>query len=487
MEQVNFKNQKEEHQISEKEKKLQEKTWSFFAPAAFLYAFLYTFCLYKNASGLTYPFFVAGGLWFFVLCLRRLGISLKKGSVFYLTVMMLLGISTFCTDDGKIIFLNRAANLLLLLTFLLYQFFDISKWKLGQFLKNLCQTMWGALTGLGRLGTAGAIYRKEKEEKGEQKYGYVLLGVAMALPLLMIVGFLLASADALFRQIIEQFFAQIDFASVVHVLWMLFVGVAGSYGLLSFLCKGRIRESAEDHRKGEPVFAITVLGMLTLLYLVFSGIQILGLFLGKLSLPEGYTYASYAREGFFQLLAIAILNLILVLACLEYFRESKILKGILTVMSICTFIMILSSAMRMILYIRTYQFTFLRILVLWALFVLFLLFLGIVWNIFRPTFGLLRYSFLVMTLCYLCLSFSHTDYWIAKANLATMGTEADYTYLWSLSADAAPVLVPAAKEQMDELTGNYYLRRLEQRLDRNSSIRGFNLSRYMAEKILQGR
>ena len=235
------------------------------------------------------------------------------------------------------------------------------------------------------------------------------------------------------------------------------------------------------------MFAITVLGMLTLLYLVFSGIQILGLFLGKLSLPEGYTYASYAREGFFQLLAIAILNLILVLACLEYFRESKILKGILTVMSICTFIMILSSAMRMILYIRTYQFTFLRILVLWALFVLFLLFLGIVWNIFRPTFGLLRYSFLVVTLCYLCLSFSHTDYWIARANLATMGAEADYTYLWSLSADAAPVLVPAAKEQMDELTGNYYLRRLEQKLDRNSSIRGFNLSRYMAEKILQGR
>lgn len=240
-------------------------------------------------------------------------------------------------------------------------------------------------------------------------------------------------------------------------------------------------------RKGEPVFAITVLGMLTLLYLVFSGIQILGLFLGKLSLPEGYTYASYAREGFFQLLAIAILNLILVLACLEYFRESKILKGILTVNE------------HLHLYHDPFQrhaddplyphisIYLLRILVLWALFVLFLLFLGIVWNIFRPTFGLLRYSFLVVTLCYLCLSFSHTDYWIARANLATMGTEADYTYLWSLSADAAPVLVPAAKEQMDELTGNYYLRRLEQRLDRNSSIRGFNLSRYMAEKILQGR
>ncbi|MFR8843973.1 MAG: DUF4153 domain-containing protein [Waltera sp.] len=51
----------------------------------------------------------------------------------------------------------------------------------------------------------------------------------------------------------------------------------------------------------------------------FSGIQIFGLFLGKMQLPEGYTYAQYAREGFFQLLAVSILNLILVLVCLSFF------------------------------------------------------------------------------------------------------------------------------------------------------------------------
>ena len=42
--------------------------------------------------------------------------------------------------------------------------------------------------------------------------------------------------------------------------------------------------------------------------------HLFGLFLGKMQLPEGYTYAQYAREGFFQLLAVSILNLILVLA-----------------------------------------------------------------------------------------------------------------------------------------------------------------------------
>ena len=30
----------------------------------FLYALFYTFCLYHNTAGITYPFFVGGTLWF---------------------------------------------------------------------------------------------------------------------------------------------------------------------------------------------------------------------------------------------------------------------------------------------------------------------------------------------------------------------------------------------------------------------------------------
>ncbi|MFR8843777.1 MAG: DUF4153 domain-containing protein [Waltera sp.] len=68
--------------------------------------------------------------------------------------------------------------------------------------------------------------------------------------------------------------------------------------------------------------------------------------LRKMQLPESYTHAQYAAEGFFQLLAVSILNLILVLMCLSFFRESKVLKVIMTIMSLCTFIMIASSVMR---------------------------------------------------------------------------------------------------------------------------------------------
>ena len=80
--------------------------------------------------------------------------------------------------------------------------------------------------------------------------------------------------------------------------------------------KGEIKEEVNAGKKGEAILAIPMAGILTVLYLVFSVVQIAGLFLGKLTLPEGYTYAMYAREGFFQLLAVSVLNLMLVLISL---------------------------------------------------------------------------------------------------------------------------------------------------------------------------
>ena len=63
----------------------------------------------------------------------------------------------------------------------------------------------------------------------------------------------------------------------------------------------------------EPVTAVTCMSAIALLYLFFCGIQVIYLFLGKGSLPEGVTYSSYARQGFFQLLFVAVLNLGMVL------------------------------------------------------------------------------------------------------------------------------------------------------------------------------
>lgn len=499
---------------TEETKRLKENFWPI-APWALAYSVFYAFCMYRNGSGITFPFFVTGSLLFFCSSFTKLGITLKKGSCFYMIAMLLLGISTFCTDDGVLIFFNKLGVFLLLLSFLLRQFYDTSKWKLGKYLGSICILIFAGFGELGRPFSDGSSYNKRRDKKTDRRVWYFAIGLVIGIPLLLLVLLLLASADAVFRQMTDRLLQNINLGGILNILFRITVLFFAAYALTAYLCKRKIREDVPDTRRGEPVLAITVTGLLTLLYLLFSGIQIAGLFLGQLRLPEGYTYAMYAREGFFQLLTVSLLNLVIVLFCLRFFRESKVLKGILTVMSLCTFVMIASSAMRMIMYIRYYYLTYLRILVLWGLALLALLFAGVVVQILRENFPLFRYHMAVVAVLYLALSFAHPDYIIARVNLANapgnffLATEPyqDYYYLRGLSADAAPVLVPYLREldyQMEAFEaedavdyavqhdlweegsrsgqigfGYYWMRRLQQSTE-NFGVRTYNVSRHMA-------
>lgn len=508
---------------TEQTKRMKEN-FGFFGPATLLYALFYAFCMYHNGSGVTFPFFIAGSLLFLCFSLSKLEISLKKGSAFYMISMMLLAVSTFCTDDWRIIAFNKTGIFLLMMSLLLKQYFDTSQWKLGKYFLAICQLVFASLGELGRPFIDASAHSKNK--KKSTKIWYVVLGVVIAVPLMMIVLLLLTSADVVFRDMADKVFENISIGNIFNILVRITFLYFFSYILTAYLCKHTIREEVKDHRKGEPVLAITVTGMLSVLYLLFSVVQIVYLFLGQLKLPEEYTYAEYAREGFFQLLAVSILNLIIVLFVMSFFRESKVLKAVLTVMSLCTFIMIASSALRMIMYIQSYFLSFLRILVLWSLAVLAILFLGVVINIFKESFPLFRYSMVTVTILYLMLAFSHPDYIIARVNVENMRGEGwehnkedfyrtstpyqDYRYLAGLNADAAPVLIPYLAKQGYDVsliyeegswglegstnpmrTGYYrdrvswfgydYLRKL-QRSTKNFSLRTFNVSRYMAMK-----
>ena len=499
--------------VDTEQTKRMKESFEFFGPVTFLYALFYTFCMFKNDAGVTFPFFIAASLLYLYFSLSKLGLTLKKGSGYYMTGMMLLAVSTFCTDDARIIAFNKTGIFLLMMSLLLKQFYETSGWKLGKYLFHIFVMVFASIAELERPFQDAARYVK-KQDKTNKTVWYVLLGAVSAVPLLVIVIALLASADAFFRQYTDQILSGVNPENLAEIVFRVLFVFFAAYLLLSFLCKHTLSEEVKDYRHGEPVLAITITGLLSVIYVLFSGIQIFGLFLGKLQLPAGYTYAEYAREGFFQLLAVSILNLIIVLGCMSFFRESKALKGVLTVMSLCTFVMIASSAMRMIIYIRYYYLTFLRILVLWALALLFVLFLGVIASIYREKFPLFKYSVAVVTVLYLVLSFSHPDFIIAYVNVRN--THKDYFYLSELSADAAPVLIPYLKElgydfeampDLDHMDpaeassqrnrfwtdrweeglhrsdqdgfGYYYLERM-QRATGHLGIRTYNVSRHMA-------
>lgn len=59
-----------------------KENYCFFGIGTALYAGFYALCLYKNSGGIAFTFFIAGSLWFYCLCMKKLEVSLKKGSIF---------------------------------------------------------------------------------------------------------------------------------------------------------------------------------------------------------------------------------------------------------------------------------------------------------------------------------------------------------------------------------------------------------------------
>ena len=120
--------------------------------------------------------------------------------------------------------------------------------------------------------------------------------------------------------------------------------------------------------------------------------------------------------------------------------------------------------------------TYMGVLVLWALVLLAVLFVGVTASIFKESFPLFRYGVTAVAVLYLALSFGHPDYIVARVNIANAphgemleqedkdqaaqrpieeSSESgfflapepyqDYAYLRTLSADAALALVPYLK------------------------------------------
>ena len=464
-------------EITSESRKIREN-FQVFGVATFLFACFYSFCMYKNDAGITYLFLVAAGLYYVKYCGKQFGFAAKKGTLFYAVCILLLGISTFCTDDARIIFFNKTGVFLLMISMVLFNVFETRQWGLGKYVLTIIQSiLWSWGEWVRPFGDAKYYCKNKLGSKGKTIL-YAAVSVAVSMPVVAVVLNLLMSADVLFDDMAEKVLESFNFENIFGVLALTVLVFFAVYGFLSYVVKGEIKEDVSEGKKAESILAIPMAGILTALYLAFSVVQIGGLFLGKMALPKGYTYAMYAREGFFQLLAVSIFNLLLVLAGIQFFKKNKILTVLLTLMSLCTFIMIASSAMRMILYIKTYQLTFLRILVLWGLLVLAVLFAGVITTLYKKEFSLFRYSVVVVTVCYLGLSFAHSDYWIAKYNVSHQNQviAMDAGYLRDLSADAAPVLVPY-----------FGMEKAEYQWDTEdaASLRKFNVSRFVAKQLVE--
>ena len=121
----------------------------------------------------------------------------------------------------------------------------------------------------------------------------------------------------------------------------------------------------------DRVVAYTVLSVVCAVYLFFLFVQFNYMFFafgGKL--PGGFIYSEYARRGFFELVAIAAINLGLLVAFYLFTAKkdggiAKFLRGYLLTLSGITVVIIASAVSKMVMYMQVYGLTQLRVYTSW--------------------------------------------------------------------------------------------------------------------------
>lgn len=505
-------------QTNLEEMKRKEKRFQTFGAGSFLYALFYTFCLYHNTSGITYPFFAGGTLLFFGYFIKRSKISSadenqeqKKAHInntFLMVCIVLAGGLNCATDSGVLIFFNKVLMSVLISVFFLQCWQDLTGWGIAAYFRScalmLCGTIGSIATPIEDIAAKWKL-RPAQREKTEnpnrkRKWSSVGIGLLIAIPVAMFVTILLASADAVFSNMVYSiltFSIDIDFLknieTFIRVLFYSLIVFLLCYGMFAYNTEAKnikkIREAAKTEEANmDSYIAITVNGVMCVIYVAFSIVQIFGLFLGKMALPEGYTYASYARRGFFELVFVCVFNILMVLFTIAYFKVSRLLRTLLTVICSCTYIMIISSAYRMLLYISSYHLTFLRLLVLWGLVIIAIVMTGVLIFVYNQKFSLFRFLLIVLSVGWLVFSSAHPDYWIASYNIMACddGAEYDHFYLTqSLSLDAVPAL---PKEMYHDKNSVYWKRTQKYRKQTETflGVRAFNFSRAYAAHQMKG-
>lgn len=514
--------------LTEESSAVQAGYFRMFALPSLLYAIMYTVCMFRNSSGITMPVWILTTMLYACIIRKKTAVVRKTKNWgigrFYMAVMLLLGIATCLTDNGSVILFNYVGFFLLLLLFLMHEFYDDSQWDFTKSLTETAAAVFGAIGCMFLPFTDGHAFYQEKHIRKNKTVYAVLIGFALAVPALIFLGFCLMCADAVFDAMIGQLMAGLRVpVNAAQACVMLLFGFFSSYCGMRYLLRRRCKETPVYQTVFDPVIAITFTGLLLSMYVVFCGVQILYLFAGGMDLPRGMTYAQYAQRGFYMLLFVCLVNFVLVLLIRKYFARHHVLDVMLICMCACTFLMMASSAYRMVLYISVYQLTFLRVLVLASLAVLALLMAGVVLIIVQPRFPLLRYSIVVVSVGWLCLAFSHVDAVIASYNLSH-ATEnpgrMDWQYLSMLSLDAAPVIADyyehAPADVRGQLqTGMQYARRKSLRqgnemgmlsaedgitvqadwfgnyvcqvieAEKEMGVRNFNVSRYRAVQVFE--
>ncbi len=205
-----------------------------------------------------------------------------------------------------------------------------------------------------------------------------------------------------------------------------------------------------------PLMAIVMVIPIFTIYGVFFFTQIQSYFSAFWGvLPNGYIVSEYARNGFFELCAVAAVNAVLLLGITIFLRRrddgvSLICRILSVTFSVVTLLLIAIAYSKMVLYIRSFGLTRLRVYATWFMGILAGMFFAVLVRQFlrRGNFILVFLVLFAVSFSGLCLS--NPDAWVARYNtdiyLTGQTQIIDVDELEELGSSAVPSLLRLCEE-----------------------------------------
>jgi len=316
----------------------------------------------------------------------------------------------------------------------------------------------------------------------------ILIGILISVPFLFIILNLLIEADTQFERLISSIPHLLSFrVEYIFRVAIILIYTFGFFGYQQVLLKKDFQIMKPIQWRGvaiDGIITLTVLVLLDLVYILFVAVQFTYFFSG--TLEAGYTYAEYARRGFFELLFVTLINLSVTTAVITLTKHThgflkNSIRSALTILVLSSGVLLVSAFMRMSMYEEAYGFTFTRVLVHSFMIFLFVIFAYTLVKIWLERLSLFHFYFIAALIYYAGMNVINMDEIVVDRNIARFEKteKIDIYYLNELSSTGTLGLIKLYEKnpQIPGLKELLQQRKAESEYSHISSWQSYNLTR----------
>ena len=213
-------------------------------------------------------------------------------------------------------------------------------------------------------------YFKIKNNSNDNKtLKNIFFGILLGGVVGIIILSLLVEADDYFKVFVDNIKNDI-FNFNINSIIIFIVSFILSFSIYINILKNKeTKMTSSKINEVDKTIVISFLGVINFVFILFIISEVSRLTVNFLQIPLEYTYSSYAREGFFQLLGVTFINFIVIMFLIYKTKlmDNNGIKYLVTMLLIFSIFLIFNSYYRMYLYINHFGFTVLRMQVVFFL------------------------------------------------------------------------------------------------------------------------